>query len=136
MENHRLLLDPDEMTPEERFNEILDLLAKASVRLAEKERNMPPKEIASPEVTDKTEVLFFPTKGRMPFGLKKVGRHRLPHEEEIFCMRRIRELTAEGRSLEDVAKHLNKEDTKTRYAGRWTRFAVWEIQKRLESKSP
>lgn len=38
MENYRHCLDPEDMTPEERLDRIVELLAIASVRLAEKER--------------------------------------------------------------------------------------------------
>lgn len=38
MENYRHCLDPEDMTPEERLDRIVELLAVASVRLAQKER--------------------------------------------------------------------------------------------------
>lgn len=52
MENHRLFLDPEDMTPDERFEEILELLAIASVRLATKERDRKPESKPSASCPD------------------------------------------------------------------------------------
>ncbi len=125
--------DPEEMTPEERLDEILDILAKASVRLAERERGLSKEEIAAA-----APAIYIPYqhKGRMPFGQRKQGAGRAVDKGADACISRIRKLSAAGHSLRDIADQLNQEDKSTRYAGRWSRGIVWGLLGRAKQKTP
>lgn len=125
--------DPDEMTPEERLNEILDILARASVRLAERERGLSKDEIAAT-----APVVYTPYqhKGRIPFGQRKQGAGRSIDKGAESCISRVRELAAAGHSIRDIADQLNREDKRTRYAGRWSRGIVWGILGRAKQETP
>ena len=139
--------DPEEMIPEERWEQMLQLLAKAVVRLIEKEKaagiDPPPEEVTSENVNDATisrhlsgkiTVQLPKTKlGRMPFGERAKGFGvRESHPVETAWMRRILEWDKEGESLSKIANRMNKEDRETRYAGRWDRAKVWWVLKKAK----
>lgn len=118
MENWRKFLDPEDMTPMERMERIVELLATAAAR-EEKEKT-------KPDISDsssQTETVHAPSaKGRIPFG------------QEVGEIGRIQELTAQGWSSEKIAKQLNLEDHESKRSGKWYRTAVWRILKRLKKK--
>ena len=131
----------DEMTPEERFNRVVEILTRASVRLLAKqkaeaagEQNVPLPEavgnkrlnFASPEVPGHA-----PRRGRIRFGLRKHGDDRKTREIELLLIKDIQRLSVEGLSSEAIAQRLNKEDTVSKRAGKWSRTAVWRILKAL-----
>ena len=138
-------MDPDEMTPDERWDEILNLLAKAVVRLTEKEKaagiKPPPKTSVPKDAIPMLNHLqmkneFYipqPKRGRMPFGEKPKGAGtREENLTEQSWMRKILEWSKEGKSLSKIMKRLNEEDRETRYAGKWDRAKVWWVLKRAK----
>ena len=141
--------DPEEMTPQERWEQMLQLLAGAVVRLIEKEKaagiDPPPKETTSENVNDvpiskhlsgKITIRLPKTKlGRMPFGERTKGLGaRESHPVEMVWMKRILEWAKEGESLSKIANRMNKEDRETRYAGRWDRAKVWWVLKKAKEQ--
>ncbi len=141
--------DPKEMTPQERWEQMLQLLAKAMVLLIEKEKaagiDPPPKEAASKNITDvsisrhlsdKITIQIPKTKlGRMPFGERTKGfgvRER--HPVEMAWMKRMLGWAKEGESLSKIVNTMNKEDRETRYAGRWDRAKVWWVLKKAKEQ--
>ena len=141
--------DPGEMTPQERWEQMLQLLAKAVVHLIEKEKaagiDPPPKEATSENVNDvpiskhlssKITIQLPKTKlGRMPFGERTKGfgvRENDPGE--MAWMKRMLEWAKEGESLSKIASRMNKEDRETRYAGRWDRAKVWWVLKKAKKQ--
>ncbi len=129
---YRHCIDPDDMTPEDRWDEILNLLAKASVRLAEREKNIPPEE-RIPDMPLFTALTLI-NAGRIPFGQKKYHGRRTKNQSEIQCIARISELAFGGNSLSEIADKLNQEDQNSRYAGRWSKVSVWRILKKAKAK--
>ena len=141
--------NPEEMTPQERWEQMLQLLAGAVVRLIEKEKaagiDPPPKEATSENVnavaiskhlSGKITVQLPKTKlGRMPFGerAKRFG-VRESHPVEMVWMKRILEWSKQGESLSKIANRMNKEDHETRYAGRWDRAKVWWVLKKAKKQ--
>jgi hypothetical protein len=133
----------DEMTPDERFKRVVEILTKASVRLLEKQRAAaegaePTPEPESPEkqpldFTSPEVPLEPPCRGRVPFGQRKSGEDRKIHEFELSLIRDIQQLAAEGLSSEQIAQWLNQEDKVSKRAGKWSRTAVWRIQKSLKA---
>ena len=134
MENWRKHLDPEDMTPEERLERVVELLATAVVRLIGEERKEEtrPSTLASPSQPEIAHAP--PTKGRVPFGQEIGGMGRIFNEAEVRWIKRIRELAAQGCSSEKIAKQLNLEDHESKRSGKWSRTAVWRILKRLKGK--
>ena len=115
---------PDDMTPEERLDEILDIIARGAVRLALEE-----KLLGHPMLSP------LPTgRGRMPFGVIKEEGRRFVNLVEAALIERIDRLRAEGLSLAKIAKRLNDEDRESRRAGKWSGAAVWRILRRKKQK--
>ena len=141
--------NPEEMSPQERWEQMLQLLAGAVVRLIEKEKaagiDPPPKEVSSENINDvtiskhlsgKITVQLTKTKlGRMPFGERIKGSGiRESHPVEMVWMKRILEWSKQGESLSKIANRMNKEDRETRYAGRWDRAKVWWVLKKAKKQ--
>ena len=141
--------DPEGMTPQERWEQIVELLVGAVVRLIENEKaagiDPPPKESTCENVNDvtiskhlsgKITVQLPKTKlGRMPFGErnKRFG-VRESHPVEMEWMKRILKWAKEGESLSKIVNRMNKEDRETRYAGRWDRAKVWWVLKKAKKQ--
>ncbi|MBI2069119.1 MAG: recombinase family protein [Elusimicrobia bacterium] len=134
MENWRKYLDPEDMTPEERLERVIELLATAVARMIRgegKEETKPPTLISpsQPEIANAPSA-----KGRVPFGQEMGKMGRVFNQAELVWIKRIQELAAQGWSSEKIAKQLNKEDHESNRAGRWSRTAVWRILKKLKQK--
>ena len=134
MENWRKHLDPEDMTPEERTERVIELLATAVVRLVrgdgKEEMKLPTSENSpQPEMAH-----ALPTKGRVPFGYEMGETGWVVKQTEFFWIKRIQEFATQGWSSEKIAKQLNLEDHKSKRAGRWSRTAVWRILKQLKEK--
>ncbi len=128
-------VDPSELTPVERLDRIVELLAKASLMLAVEQ--MGKSEAGIEEVAKSAPAISVPTSlqlksGPIPFGQKQAGLDRVVEESEAKWIKRIQELAKAGLSTEKIAKRLNREDKESRRAGKWSRSAVWRILKRPE----
>ena len=134
--------DPEEMTSQERSEQMLQLLAGAVVRLIENEKaagiDPPPKKSNSENLNDVpiskhlsgkiTIQIPEPKLGRMPFGeRRKESGTRESHPTETVWMKRMLEWSKEGESLSKIANRMNKEDRETRYAGKWDRASFFSI---------
>ncbi|MCG3205527.1 MAG: hypothetical protein KCHDKBKB_02249 [Elusimicrobia bacterium] len=131
MDKTRVCLNPDELTPEERMNRIVQLLTEAVLRLIHEGK------VATEKIDEgKSDMLVpfnFPRRcGPVPFGQMAGGWSRTPDEKEAKWIERIKELKKQGLSTEKIAQTLNQEDKETRRSGRWTRTAVWRILKRFD----
>jgi len=140
----------DEMTPDERFRRVVEILTRASVRLLEKQRAeaaarekgepvVPGNALTEPEerkVLDFTSPEVYepePRRGRIPFGQRRDGPRIKENDIEVSLIKDIRRLAAEGLSSEQIAQRLNQEDKVSKRAGKWSRTAVWRILKGLKA---
>ncbi len=129
------LKNPDDMTPEERLDRIVEILAEASVRLFYKQQGKAA-EPAGPPIPDTPAQVYCPTKlGRLPFGQKEFEGLRVESPDEAALVKRIYELAREGLSSEAIAKRLNQEDKTSKRSGRWSRVAVWRILRRQQKRA-
>ena len=129
MKKRHWYLDPSELTPQERLDRVIELLAKAAYLLAVEEVKVrkAPKTISTPAPT-----LFPQRRGPVPFGQRQFGLNRAINEVEMKWIKRILELKKSGLSMEKIVKRLNEEDQESRRAGKWSRSAVWRILKRAK----
>ena len=144
MENWRKYLDPEDMTLEEQMERIIELLAIALRRsIAEEEDRLKKGVVLTEKVEDVPSisnvsqdklVLEAPSKGRIPFGEQMGGEGREVNKAEVYWIKRIQELSAQGLSSEKIAQQLNQEDQNSKRAGKWIRPTVWRILKRLKEK--
>lgn len=129
MKKVRPYLDPNELTPEERADRVIELLGKAAVRMAEEEKPGAVKEdrdmSGAPAIVVKIQC------GPVPYGQEMLGLERVEFEKEMKWIKRIQELNKAGLSTEKIAKRLNEEDQESRRGGKWSRSTVWRILKRL-----
>lgn len=132
MDESKRYLDPDELTPEERLSFIIKLLAKAGVRLALKEKESGELVFKEPPIS--LDSLLPAESGQIPFGMKSYGLNRVVNKAETKWIKRIQELNESGLSTEKIAKVLNIEDKKSKWAGKWSRTAVWRIMKHVEEE--
>jgi len=145
----------DEMTPEERFQRIVEIMSRASVRLLNKQMaesagqgaGAPERattideQVPEPDLTEKADLkhgvleghLTPSCRGRVPFGQKKCGQDRRVNEIELSLIKDIQRLAAKGLSSEQIAQRLNQEDKVSKRAGKWSRTAVWRILKSLKA---
>lgn len=140
----------DEMTPKERFNRVVEILTRASVRLLNKQRAeaaarekgepvVPENALTEPEeskVLDFTSPEIYelePRRGRIPFGQRRYGPQIKGNEIELSLIQDIQRLAAEGLSSEQIARRLNQEDKVSKRAGKWSRTAVWRILKSMKA---
>jgi hypothetical protein len=136
MEKKRLYLDPDELTPAERLERVVELLAKASYMLAVEQ--MKRAETGIKEDEEPAPIISAPTpmelkSGPVPYGHKQIGLDSVVDEAEVKWIKRIQELNKAGLSTEKISKRLNEEDRESRRAGKWARSAVWRVLKRIET---
>ncbi|MBI4055564.1 MAG: recombinase family protein [Elusimicrobia bacterium] len=144
------LKDPEDMTPEERLQRIVEILSDGVVRLIRKKQEEKAcAAAAQPAIADSStsscvavaasepkklpESLLL-KRGRVPFGQRKLGEDRTEHKSEQVWVQRIGELAAKGYSSEKIAQRLNREDRESKRAGKWSRVAVWRILKGLEHR--
>ena len=130
-------LDPEDMTADEIYERVVDLLVAGLLRLIlEEEGNKkgPAIDMATEKVEDNFPVLPAPSETKLI--LESIVRGRIPfgHGGEAFWIKRIQELNGQGFSSEKIAKQLNQEDHESKRAGKWSRTAVWRILKRLKEK--
>ncbi len=145
----------DEMTAEERFQRIVGIMSRASLRLLKKQQaeasgqgiDKPvlaataSEEVAEPDPMEKVDLAhgvfegYFapPPRGRVPFGQRKCGQDREIHEVEQSLIKDIQRLAAEGLSSEQIARRLNQEDKVSKRAGKWSRTAVWRMLRNLKA---
>lgn len=144
----------DDMTPEERFERVVEILSQASLRLLRKQQaeaagQSPEKPEAAATASEEAiapdpmetadlesgviegQIAPPPRRGRVPFGQRKCGQDRQINEIELSLIKDIQRLAAEGLSSEQIAQRLNQEDKVSRRAGKWSRTAVWRILKSL-----
>lgn len=136
MEKKRWYIDPGEVTPAERLERVVELLAKASFLLAVEQMKTGEAGIEKTEKDESTISVPTPLQiksGPVPFGQKQLGLGRTVDESEATWIKRIQVLKRDGLSTEKIAKRLNEEDRESRRAGTWSRSAVWRILKRLET---
>lgn len=134
MEKKRWYADPGELTPAERLDRIVELLAKASYLLAVEEMKRAKSGIKEEEPA---QVISAPTplelkSGPVPYGQRQMGLDRVVNEAETKWIKRIQELNKAGLSTEKISKRLNEEDQESQRAGKWSRSAVWRILKRIK----
>jgi len=128
------LKNPDDMTPEERLDRIVEILAEASLRLL-REQQSETAEPAGPPVPDTPAPAFCPMKlGRLPFGQEKFDGGRVESPDEAALVKRICELAREGLSTDAIAKRLNQEDKTSKRSGKWSKVAVWRILRREKGR--
>lgn len=147
----------DEMTAEERFKRIVEIMSRASLRLLKKQQAelgagqgaekleaaaTGGEQVAEPDPAEKadlehgvleSQLMPPPRRGRVPFGQRKYGQDRQVNEIELSLIKDIQWLAAEGLSSEKIARRLNQEDKVSKRAGKWTRTAVWRILKSLKA---
>ena len=124
MEDRKDWMDPSDMTPEERLDEIMDLLARGAVRLALKEK------LLGHCVAESLP----PGRGRIPFGVRREHGRRFVDVVELALIERVEKLATEGLSLAKIAKRLKEEDRASHRAGKWSGAAVWRILQHKKSK--
>lgn len=131
MEDRRDWLDPEEMTPEERLDRIVELLTTAARRLSAKKRSGVAEQ-AKPE--EAAPMMLPPRRGRIPFGQRRGKLGRESDSIEARWVREVARLSSEGRSLRKIVLHLNKADRASKRAGRWTITAIWRILRRQKER--
>mgnify|MGYP001563640598 CR=1 FL=1 len=126
----------DEMSSEARFNRIVEIMSRASLRLLKKQQAEAagqsvgkPEQIATageqfaePDPTEKSDLergvfeghLAPPPRGRVPFGQRKCGQARQINEIEVSLIKDIQRLAAEGLSSEQISRRLNMENPLSR----------------------
>lgn len=124
MEDRKDWMDPRDMTPKERLDEIMDLLARGAVRLALKEK------LLGHRVAESLP----PGRGRIPFGVRREHGRRFADLVESALIERVEKLAAEGLSLAKIAKRLNEEDRASLRAGKWSGTAVWRMLRRIKPR--
>lgn len=137
-------LDPVEMTPEERMEAVIEILAEAVVRIILEDRvrggvqKKIDREYSKPIDLKKLfpEKKRFSPPSRVPFGYRTEGDQRIKEKSEMELIEKIKELRSLGLSMEKIAKHLNEIDKKSQRAGMWSGSAVWRILKRIDCKGP
>ena len=139
MENWRNYLDPEEMTPEERLERVVELMATGALRLIREEQDVGRTNSISSEKSENiipttSNIPIPPKKGRVPFGERITTAGREVNEVELAWIKRIQELASQGCSSEYIAEKLNEEDHESKRAGKWSRVAVWRILKGLKEK--
>ncbi len=123
------LIDPRDLTAEERGLRIMEVQASICERMKrEKENPAPPPE----EKVEKLDTRTCSPQGRVPFGFQQNPYGRAAHETEAKWIARIQALASQKFSSEQIARTLNKEDHKTKRAGKWSRTAVWRILQRSQ----
>jgi len=130
MKKVRPYWDPNDLTPEERADRVIELLAEAAVRMADEEKYG----IAKPKdagISDAPTIVVKLQSGPVPCGQEPLGFERVENEREMKWIKRIQELHEAGLSTEKIAKRLSEEDKESRRAGKWSRSAVWRILGRL-----
>ncbi len=124
----------DEMTSDERFRRVVEILTRASVRLLEKQRAetaarekgepvVPGNALTEPEESKKLDFTApeiyepEPRRGRIPFGRRRDGPRIKGNEIEMSLIKDIQRLAAEGLSSEQIAQRLNQEDKVSKRVG-------------------
>lgn len=144
--NWRKYIDPEDMTPDEIYARLVELLASGVLKLVKEEEkkvsqaNLVEDEnkesSASLPISNQPEILSVPIRGRTPFGLKVVNDGTTINEAEYFWIKKIYELHGQGLSSEKIARLLNVEDLKSKRACKWSRTAVWRILKKFSGFPP
>jgi|GEM_PF-1093116 len=122
-------LHPEQMTPQERLERLIELLANGVVRAA-RNKTFDPVGKINPISVKSTHSLQ--KKGRIPFGQCKAETGRASNPTEAYWIAQIIRMSAEGFSSGQIAQRLNQEDTMSQRAGRWSRTAVWRILQHLK----
>jgi DNA-binding transcriptional MerR regulator len=122
-------LHPEQMTPQERLERLIELLANGVVRAA---RNKAFDSVEKINPISVKSIRSFQNKGRIPFGQCKTETGRGSNPTEIYWIAQIVRMSAEGLSSEQITQQLNQEDTRSQRAGRWSRTAVWRILQHLK----
>lgn len=137
MGKRRMYIEPRELTPKERLDRVIKLLAEAAYSLAVEEIKKQESGIMGEEKLEPVISAPIPLQlksGPVPFGQKKMGLDRVVDECEVCWIRRVQELKEAGMSNEKIAKRLNEEDKESRLAGRWYANAVLYILRRVENR--
>lgn len=138
------LLDPEGMTPQERMEAVIEILAEAVVRIVLEDRvrggagEKKPNRDYSKSVDMKKlfpEKKRFSPASRVPFGYRTEGDQRIEEKSEMMWIEKIKELRSLGLSMEKIAKYLNKVDKTSQRAGMWSGSAVWHILKQIVTAS-
>ena len=125
------ILDTSGSTIEEctlRMSEIIEKVRKETIQ--EEESPAPVKETPEPHGSRMPS-----PQGRIPFGFQQNPYGRAIFEPELKWIERTHELALQKLSTEKIAGILNREDTTSKRAGKWSRPAVWRILKRLDIKT-
>lgn len=141
MKRNWRLLNPEEMTPEEREEGVIEIIAQAVARIIIEEGG--PKNSGSFSSKPIDMKKLFPEKKRF-FRPRRGSFGRPPKNQsgdirlEAIWIDLIKGMRLQGISMRKIAKHLNSVDKTSRYSGTWSGTVVWRILKRLlqhEAKS-
>ena len=120
-------------TSEERLNRVIEILADAVFRAVLAEQTGIAEASTLHRGTSISSIPRLPQKGPVPFGQRIVEEGVEEDPDEKRLIRQIQRLSAKGYSGDKIAKRLNREDKKSRRAGKWSRTAVWRILKSLKN---
>ena len=123
----------DDMTPDERMEKVITILAEAVVKVAMKQQQ---DGIQTPSLETLKARLFdrkFQRSGIAPFGYRKENGKLITNPPEMVWINKIKKLEIEGLSTGKIARQLNAEDHSTKWAGKWDRSKVWRILRRQDT---
>jgi len=140
MDPYRTRLDPEEMTPEERMEWVVAILANAVIKTAYKQQgslNIHQEESSNTSShqdvsIQKSKNNLFPIraekkKGSSRFGFKEQPDGRLTVDGRNIVIKIINEMIKQGISTRKIASRLNAEGYKTGRNKKWSGTAVWRI---------
>lgn len=125
-------VNPADMTPEERSEQLIKLLARALVRLCSDEKEGI-KALDSKNI--RVDPRLIKRKGPLPFGTMMTQDGIVANATEMALINRMKQLAEQGISTEKIAGILNEENHRTRRGAKWTRSLVWRILKRYSVRT-
>ncbi len=131
-------LNPEEMTPEERAEGVIEIIAEAVAKIIfegggpKDTERLPRHPIDMKKLFPEKKRFFRPRKGSFGRPSKsKSGDIRL----EAIWIELIKGMRSQGISMRKIAKYLNNVDKTSRHSGTWSGTAVWRILKRIAKRS-
>ncbi len=121
MKLEKKYFDPFEnMSPKERLDRFVELLALGSVKLIASKKSVMTSPMDFDPMPDWDQI-----RGRFRFGRSI---------EDKNMIKRIVKMREQGLSTEKIATALNEEDHSSSRQGKWDRSAVWRILKRVKEQ--